>query len=380
MGKLKRKLKRMSLYKKSLIVFTLLLVILAEFALIYVSRSLKAYENGDIDNYMNSLIKDMQKSAKKGNIDKYFDLKEFDSKYEKKSSLEKGYQELLSKAKMTYEKTDEDNVYEIYAGDKLVATITLDDSQIEHRLGLLTYTNFKVEKVLSHHENGLYQLDFYLADHYDLYLNDVKVTDDDLKEASEIEEFSEVYDLVDLPKLNHYVVNNLTYAPKVVIKDEKGKEVKYEKKGDTYYANDFYNTDDEEEAMEKLVSEYDPLEFAKNWSLFLTADLSGPRWGLYTLTPNLIEGTEIYQRAYNWATQVDITFTSGHYLDKETFTNTKVSNYTVYNENAFSVEVYLEKNMTLIDGQKKTDILHDILYFVYYDGAYRLVHMKSVTE
>ena len=88
----------------------------------------------------------------------------------------------------------------------------------------------------------------------------------------------------------------------------------------------------------------------------------------------------MYQRAYSWATNVDITFTSIHTLDKDTFTNTKVSNWTVYNENAFSVEVYLEKNMTLIDGQKKKDVLHDIFYYVYYDGAYRLVHMKSVTE
>lgn len=381
MGKLKRKFKKMSLYKKSLLIFTLVLVIIAEFALIYVTKSLKAYENGDVDNYMKNVIKDMQKSAKRGKLDKYFELKEFDSKYEKKSSLEKGYKELLASDNVVHKEVKgKDNVYEIYADDKIIATVTLDDSKVEHRLGLLTFTNYSVDSVQSHHENGLYELDFYIADNYTLYINDIKVDSKDLKEVSEIEEYSEVYDLVDLPKFNHYKVSNLTCRPTITVKDENGKEVKYKQEGSSYYVNDFYNTDDESKAMEKLVAEYDPLAFAKNWSLFLTADLTGPRWGLYTLTPNLIEGTEMYNSAYRWATSVDITFTSGHYLDKETFTNTKVSNYTIYNENAFSVEVYLEKNMTLVDGQKKTDEFHNILYFVYYEDAYRLVHMKSVTK
>ena len=67
----KRRKKKMSLYKKSLIVFALILLILSEAALIYVSTSLKEYENGNIDNYMSSLIKDMKKSANNKNIKKY---------------------------------------------------------------------------------------------------------------------------------------------------------------------------------------------------------------------------------------------------------------------------------------------------------------------
>ncbi|MBQ6841058.1 MAG: hypothetical protein IJO63_02955 [Bacilli bacterium] len=377
---IKRKIKKMSLYKKSLIVFTLLLLILAEFALVYVTKSLKAYEKGDVDNYMNSLIKDMGKAAKKGNIDEYFELSEVKSDYEKNSSLEKGYKELFKEAEISYKKTDDKAKYDIYADDMLIASVTLDDSKVEHRLGLLTYTDYQIKEIESYNKDGLYELDFYIKDEYKLYINDVEVKNDALKEEAKIEEFSEVYDLVDLPTLNHYKVSNLTYKPEVTIKDAKGKKVEYEVKDGAYYANDFFNTDDADKAMEKLNNEYDPLPFAKNWSLFLTADLPGTRWGLYTLTPNLIEGTEMYKKAYSWATQVDITFTSIHTLDKETFTNTKVSNYTIYNENAFSVEVYLEKNMTLIDGQKKKDVLHDIFYYVYYDGAYRLVHMKSVTE
>ena len=379
MGIKKRK-KKLSLYKRSLAVFMLILVIIAEFILVYVTKSLKAYENGDIDNYMNNLIEDIGKAAKKGKIEDFLELSDVKSDYEKASSLEKGYKELFKDAKVTYKKTDDKAKYDIYADEMLIATVTLDNSKIEHRLGLLTYTDYQIKEIESYNKDGLYEIDFYIKDDYKLYINDIEVKAEDLKEEAKIEEFKEVYDLVDLPKLNHYKVSNLTYKPEIIVKDADGKKVEYEIKDGAYYANDYFKTDDKDEAMAKLNNEYDPLPFAKNWSLFLTADLPGTRWGLYTLTPNLIEGTEMYKRAYSWATQVDITFTSIHTLDKETFTNTKVSNYTIYNENAFSVEVYLEKNMTLIDGQKKKDVLHDIFYYVYYDGAYRLVHMKTVTE
>jgi len=293
-------------------------------------------------------------------------------------NLEKGYKELFKEAKIIYKETDDDAKYDIFADDIHLATVTLDNSKVEHRLGLLTYTDYEIKEITSYNEDGLYNFDFYLMDNYTLYINGVQVENDDLKETSKIEEYTEVYDYVDLPVLNHYVVKNLTYKPEIIIKDVDGKVVEAQIKDGAYYATEFFKTDNSEEAFARLSHEYDPLDFAKKWSLFLTADLGGTRYGLYKLTPNLIEGTEMYKSAYSWATNVDITFTSIHTLDAETFTNTKVSNWTVYNENAFSVEVYLEKNMTLVDRQKKKDVLHDIFYYVYYDNAYRLVHMKSV--
>ena len=374
----KKSRKKLSKYQISLLAFFLLLLIGMEAVLLYVNNSLKAYEKGDIDNYLNSLLLDIKRQSQNGNIKKYFELSKVKSDYEKRASLEKGYKELLKSAKLSYQKTDTINVYNLYADDVLLATVTLDGSKEEHRLGLLTYTNWEIDSMESYNENGLYNLEFYLSSNYTLYINDVKVKDSDLKGAEKIKEYEEVYDKVDLPSLNHYQISGLTVKPKIVIKDKSGKEIKTEYKDNAYYANDYFKTDDIKEAMQKLKAEYDPLKFARNWSLFLTDDLSGARHGFYTLEPNLMEGTAMYKRAYSWATGVDVTFTSIHTLDKETFTNEKVSNFTIYNENAFSVEVYLEKNMTLIDKQKKQDVLHDIFYYVYYDNAYRLVHMQTV--
>lgn len=374
----KRRKKKISLYKKSLIVFALILLILSEAALIYVSTSLKEYENGNIDNYMSSLIKDMKKSANNKNIQKYLSYNNIESIYEKKPSFEDGYKQLFNESKITYKESDK-NTYDIYADDNIIASVTLNSKPM-HRLGLLSYNKYDISKIETYSKNGIYDVEVYVNSNYDLYINDVKVSEDDLVSKEEIKEYSEAYDKISLPYQNHYKITNLTKKPKITVKD-KEKSVNVTNENSTYYALDYFNTNDSEKAFEKLTNkDFDPLEFAKKWSLFLTADLGGERYGLYELTPNLIEGTSIYKRAYNWATQVDITFTSLHSLDKETFTNIKVDNYVVYNELAFSVDIYLEKNMTLINGEKRVDVINDTFYFAYYDGAYRLISMKAKGE
>ena len=36
--------------------------------------------------------------------------------------------------------------------------------------------------------------------------------------------------------------------------------------------------------------------------------------------------------------------------------------------------------MTLINGEKRVDVINDTFYFAYYDGAYRLISMKAKGE
>ena len=375
-----RRRKKIKGFKKVLLIYFVLLLIVAEIFLIYVSNSLKGYENGDINNYMNSLISDLKKSSKGGRITKYISISDLTSEYEKKSSLEKGYKEKLS-GDVTYKKKDT-NVYEIYTDNDLLLTVTLDDSKTENRLGLLQYTNWEIKDIKTNDEEGLYKYDIYVNDDYTLYINDVKVNESDLVEEKTIKEFSEVEKLVTVPKEKHYFVDKLTYKPEIIVKDKDGKKVEIEYKDGAYYANSYFNTDSLEEAYEVMDEDYDPIIMAENYSLFLTSNniSSGRTVSFNELTSNLIKGTTVYQRLYEWATGIDRTFMSFHSNDAKTFTNEKVSNITVYNENAFSAEVYLEKNMTLAGGDKRVDVLHEMYYFVYYEGAYRLVYTKTVTE
>lgn len=371
----KRK-KKMTGYKKSLLIWFLLLLIASEACLIYVSTALKMYEKGNIEGYMTSLIKDMKTASKVGNINKYLSYNKVESKYEKNSSFEEGYKELFNESKLSYKKNDKESTYDIYADDTMVASVTLDSKKVR-RLGILSFEEYSIKEIETYSKNGIYNIDVYVNSNYDLYINDIKVSDDDLLSKEEIKEYSEVYDKVDLPYENHYKITNLTKKPKIKVMNGNN-EVKVTNEKSTYYGVSYFKTDDKDAAFAKLTNkDYDPLTFAKNWSLFLTADLPGERYGLYTLTPNLVEGTALYKRAYSWATNVDITFTSMHTLDKDTFTNVKMNGFTVYNENAFSVDIYLEKNMTLVNGEKRVDTLNDTFYYAYIDGAYRLITMKS---
>ncbi len=371
----KRK-KKMTGYKKSLLIWFLLLLIASEACLIYVSTTLKMYEKGNIEGYMTSLIKDMKTASKVGNINKYLSYNKVESKYEKNSSFEEGYKELFNESKLSYKKNDKENTYDIYADDTMVASVTLDSKKVR-RLGILSFEEYSIKEIETYSKNGIYNIDVYVNSNYDLYINDIKVSDDDLLSKEEIKEYSEVYDKVDLPYENHYKITNLTKKPKIKVMSGND-EIKVTNEKSTYYGVSYFKTDDKDAAFSKLTNkDYDPLTFAKNWSLFLTADLPGERYGLYTLTPNLVEGTALYKRAYSWATNVDITFTSMHTLDKDTFTNVKMNGFTVYNENAFSVDIYLEKNMTLVNGEKRVDTLNDTFYYAYIDGAYRLITMKS---
>lgn len=371
----KRK-KKMTGYKKSLLIWFLLLLIASEACLIYVSTTLKMYEKGNIEGYMTSLIKDMKTTSKVGNINKYLSYNKVESKYEKNSSFEEGYKELFNESKLSYKKNDKENTYDIYADDTMIASVTLDSKKVR-RLGILSFEEYSIKEIETYSKNGIYNIDVYVNSNYDLYINDVKVSDDDLLSKEEIKEYSEVYNKVDLPYENHYKITNLTKKPKIKVMNGNN-EVKVTNEKSNYYGVTYFKTDDKDAAFEKLTNkDYDPLTFAKNWSLFLTADLPGERYGLYTLTPNLVEGTALYKRAYSWATNVDITFTSLHTLDKDTFTNVKMNGFTVYNENAFSVDIYLEKNMTLVNGEKRVDTLNDTFYYAYIDGAYRLITMKS---
>lgn len=371
----KRK-KKMTGYKKSLLIWFLLLLIASEACLIYVSTTLKMYEKGNIEGYMTSLIKDMKTASKVGNINKYLSYNKVESKYEKASSFEDGYKELFNESKLSYKKNDKESTYDIYADDTMIASVTLDSKKVR-RLGILSFEEYSIKEIETYSKNGIYNIDVYVNSNYDLYINDIKVSDDDLLSKEEIKEYSEVYDKVDLPYENHYKITNLTKKPKIKVMNGND-EVKVTNEKSNYYGVTYFKTDDKDAAFEKLTNkDYDPLTFAKNWSLFLTADLPGERYGLYTLTPNLVEGTALYKRAYSWATNVDITFTSMHTLDKDTFTNVKMNGFTVYNENAFSVDIYLEKNMTLVNGEKRVDTLNDTFYYAYIDGAYRLITMKS---
>ncbi len=122
---------------------------------------------------------------------------------------------------------------------------------------------------------------------------------------------------------------------------------------------------------EGFIAEADIISAAESWSRFMTQDLSGKTNGFYTLEPLLINDSYLYNAAWQWATGVDITFTSVHTLDNPPFSNQTASNYIKYSDTCFSCDVYLEKNM-IVARKPLTDTMHATIYWVNTDGVWKM--------
>ena len=72
--------------------------------------------------------------------------------------------------------------------------------------------------------------------------------------------------------------------------------------------------------------------------------------------------------------------TAKYWYDRKVAFDEGIENCTIYNDDTFSCEVKLKKNMKLYTGVSKIDELHDDLFFVYYENGYKLVDMQSRAE
>ena len=381
-------------FKRFLIIYVIMLVVLMLAFLIYVADSLIKYENNQIDTYMANLMEDLKVASKKGKIEKYIETANIQvSEFEKKSTtISEGYKELLNSQKITYkvQEDGENPIYDIYANEQKILEVTLNGKEKQNRLGLLTFNKWKTEKIENKTENGLYTCNVLVPNNYEVYVNNQKLSQEQIKETVQNEGLAQISKYVEIPYIVKYEIANLLIKPDVKILDKNGNKVEYKQEGNTISKDlNFISASTQEEAIGYLAKEVDALAVAKDWSLYLTDDLEGRLHGYYNISKHLIEGSDIKKFAYSWATGVDITFVSSHTLLNPTFTNEELSDFEIYNDKAFSCEVYLQKNLRLKSGGKKIeDKMNERMYFAYYDDTedgkenpeWKLVNMQSVAD
>lgn len=389
--------KKKSIFKKFLIIYVIILVVLMLAFLIYVADSLIKYENNQVENYMENVLCKLKEASKNNKIENYIDTSKISiSKYEKSSvSVNEGFNELLNTKNITYKLNDnstesENPIYDIYANKEKILEINLNGTKKQNRLGLLTFNAWKIKSVENKMENGLYTCNILVPNNCKVYINDKILTEDNIIEKVQNEGLTQISKYIDIPYIVKYEVTNLLKNPDVKILDENGNELEYTKKENEISKQlDFISVDTLQEAKEYLKEEIDILKVAKDWSLYLTDDLEGRLHGYYNISKYLIDDSNIEKFAYNWATGEDITFVSSHILLNPAFTNEKISNFEIYDENAFSCEVYLQKNLKLKSGGKIIeDKMNEKMYFVYIDETedevdnptWKLVNMQSVTD
>lgn len=394
---MEQKKQKKSKFKKFLNIYVIILFILMLAFLGYVADSLVKYEKNQTENYIEGIINNLKKASKNKKIEKYIDISKIDiSEFEKTNvSVNEGFNELLNTNNITYKlnKSSTENekpIYDIYANDNKILEISLNGTKKENRLGLLTFNSWKTEKIEPKMETGLYTCNILVPNNCKVYINDKELTEEQITEKIQNEGLAQISRYVEIPYIVKYEVNNLLKEPDVKILDSNENKIEYTKKGNTISKKlDFIFAQTEEEAKSYIKGEPDILTVAKDWSLYLTDDLDGRLHGYYNIRKHLIADSEIEKFAYNWATGVDITFVSSHTLLNPTFTNKKISNFEIYNENAFSCEVYLQKNLKLKSGGKIIeDKMNERMYFVYAyetddkkeNAKWKLVNMQSVTD
>lgn len=394
---MEEQVEKKSIFKKFIIIYVAILTVLMAIFLIYVADSLIKYDKNQIENYMETTIAELKEVSKNGTIGKHVDISKIKvSEYEKETtSVSEGFYELLTTEELTYKlnensKDSGDTIYDIYAGENKILEVHLDGTKKENRLGLLTYNKWKTEKIKETIASGLYTCEILVPSDYSVYVNDKEVLKDNIVQKVQNEGLEQISKYVEIPYIVKYEIADLLKKPDVKILDKDGKEIQYKQEGNTISKElDFITAENQEQAQEKLAGEIDVLKIAKDWSLYLTDDLDGRLHGYYNISQYLIDGSNIKQFAHKWATGVDITFVSNHTLLNPTFTNEKVSNFEIYNENAFSCEVYLQKNLKLVSGGKIIeDKMNERMYFAYYDETndgkdnptWKLVNMQSVAD
>lgn len=377
----KKAKKPMSLYKKILLGYVFVLLTLILVLAVYVIIALKNYEKYEISNFIKDSVANL---SNKDLIDiinqESLEVSKYDKATTKKEVIKEIDKTLENKNKITYELNKESKdikkpIYDVYYDGKLIFTMKIANKGDITKIKFLNYTKWEVVDIKSHIEDGLYNVKAVLPEDYKLYINGKEVVE---KKDSE-DGINALYaQYTEFKKDSVYEVTGLISKPKVEVKDSAGKIVKTHKEdGIIKVESTYFKTDDNTEAQLKLITPFNVLEFAENYSLFLTADLAGYYHGWSNLSKYFIEGTEMYTMAYEWAHGIDITFTSRHTLKNPAFTDEKLSNFTVYSNKAFSVDVSLKKNM-VVSGEDRIMEMNDRMYFVYYNDAWRLLSMESV--
>lgn len=377
----KKNKKKMSLYKKSLLIYSSVLLVLILIFALYVIIALKNYEKYEVGNFIKNSVADLSNKDLIDIVDQNkLVVNKYDKASNKKDAIKAIDKALEDKEKITYELNSESKdvkkpIYNVYYDKKPILTIKLANKGDITKIKILNYTKWEVVDIKSFIEQGLYNVKAQIPDDYKLYINGKEVVEK-LDSESNITTLLSQYSNV--KKEVSYEVNGLIEKPKVEVKNASGEKVSTTVVEGIIRVNDpYFKTDDNETAMSKLITPINVLEIAEKYSLFLTADLPGYRYGFSTLNQYLIEGTEMYKIAYDWAYGIDITFTSRHRLKDPTFTDEKLSNFIVYSNNAFSVDVSLKKNM-IVNGEDRVMEMNDRMYFVYYNDAWKLLSMEAV--
>ena len=260
-------------------IYILILIIFTIIATIYVYSTLKTYERNDISNYMESVISDLKSYANKKEVNKHINninIKKGD--FEKdNANIENGLNSIFSSDANFSFKINENSkdelkpVYDIYANNNKILEVGLDGSNIETRLSLLTFSNWKVSYINVEAENGLFTYEISVPSNYKVSVNDKTLTENEIVKSNLDAGLTEISKYIEIPYLINYKVKGLIEPPTARITDKNGNEID---KKDIQYNDEVLKFETLDEAKKEIKNIPDIMHIAEDWSLFLSSDLS----------------------------------------------------------------------------------------------------------
>ncbi len=362
-----------------LVLWMILLGVGGYFVLKEVDRELKEYEEAQIENHYDDLSKEFTASVRSGAFDQIVKLPELDNGFEDRNLLNEKYLTTLKgvsvfrleKSEKSYSTTSP--LFDVYGDDKLVATVKAEAVNPRKKLLILEICDWKIDaKTLSpKFDVTTTGYSYQVPDNYTVTVNGKQLGEDYEVSRTKIpSDLKYVSEYVPVSVNVTYVIKDLVDPPEVVITDQNGEPVEIDEsqkdeKGNISMPYRPVSSEDIPQDRADLV-----YEVAKKDMDFLTKDLPGKNYGLETIRSYFVKDSIYYNKLYEYAHSVDITFISDHTVSNPAVSDLKLSNYTEYNDKAFSCSVYFVKNMRLTKtGAKATSVMDSTFYFVYYDDT-----------
>ena len=384
---------RKTFFFKAYLAYLIIIAIALAGIFIYVRNLMVKYENNSPENYVVWLA---EKASPSSELGKYLEEKNFsDTRFGIAGARKDNFYNTIKAAKLEAKAAKGsygslNPVYDVTADGNPFMTIALKELSNTTKLGIMTLSDWDIDYCILRdpysnsdiklNENGSLDYKLVVPEGFSLFLDGAPAVNLDPVSEITLPDFQYVADYVDAPKGKVYELSNVYYEPNFTAANNGGETLAFEKQIDGGYSvKAEYSASPEAKALADSVC--DPMEIAKLWSKFMTDDVGGASHGLATVRTGckLLQGTNLYDLATKWASNVDITFVSGHTLDG--WSNESVDNYVQYNQNLFSCDVYVEKNMTISRGLgPRTDVFSNRMFFGNVNGTWYLLDMVTLDK
>lgn len=349
--------KRLSSFKKFLIIYASALIVIIAAALVILHGFLKDYESGRPANTMDTLVAHIEK----GNVGEWIKKSGLLGEFETESIVSDYFRDTFEGKQISYKKkageySESTPVYVLYADDDKIASVSLDES----RKNAHKFTEWKISSINFNvnAQDKSHAVKVTVPKGSDVELNGVKVSSDYITGESSVDLCKHVSDYVDTPVNDIYEITGLFSAPDVKVYSS-GKELSTELDKEGYVA--YYPGDDsllEEEKQHILL-------VAENYGKYMIN-----RGSLTTLSGYMIGTAKEYMSDIP---AIDV------YLIGRTFTynitDENISNFRKYSDVCYSCNVDYKLNVNWSSGSTTYDIALTYI-FVKQDGKWMLADFK----